>query len=194
MADMNDCVIELEDIRKVYRMGEVDVNALDGLSLRVQRGEVMSIMGPSGSGKSTLMNIIGCLDRPTSGTYQLDGKTVSQLADDALAEIRNRKVGFRLPEFQSAGAFHGDGERGTAAALSRASATAGASARREVLAAGRFGRPDGAPADGAFRTGSSNGWPSPARWSTTRRSSWRTNRPGTWTAGRARRFWISCST
>lgn len=80
-------------------MGLVDVNALCGVSFDIYRGEILSIMGPSGSGKSTLMNIIGCLDRPTSGEYYLDGSLVSNMGDDELAEIRNRKVGFIFQSF-----------------------------------------------------------------------------------------------
>ena len=92
-------VIEVHDITKVYQMGEVEVRALAGVSFNVQKGEVVSIMGPSGSGKSTLMNMLGCLDRPTSGEYYLDGELVSSLTDDQLAEIRNRKVGFVFQSF-----------------------------------------------------------------------------------------------
>ncbi len=96
---MSDAVIQAKNLTKVYKMGEVEVHALCGLSLEVQRGEMVAIMGPSGSGKSTLMNIIGCLDRPTSGEYILDGENVSTLKDDELAKIRNKKVGFVFQSF-----------------------------------------------------------------------------------------------
>lgn len=94
-----DNVIEAHDICKFYKMGEVEVQALRGVSFTIQRGEVIAIMGPSGSGKSTLMNTLGCLDRPTSGEYFLDGEPVASLNDDQLASIRNRKVGFVFQSF-----------------------------------------------------------------------------------------------
>jgi len=92
-------VIELRDICKVYEMGEVQVHALRGVSLQVSKGEIMTIMGPSGSGKSTMMNIIGCLDQPTSGSYFLEGQNVSHLHDDELAAIRNIRIGFVFQTF-----------------------------------------------------------------------------------------------
>ncbi|HEX7557456.1 MAG TPA: ABC transporter ATP-binding protein [Leptolinea sp.] len=96
---MTDHVINTNEITKIYQMGEVEVRALNGVSVNVDRGEIVAIMGPSGSGKSTLMNILGCLDRPTSGDYFLDGEKVSDLNDDQLALIRNRKVGFIFQSF-----------------------------------------------------------------------------------------------
>jgi putative ABC transport system ATP-binding protein len=92
-------MVELERITKVYRMGTIEVHALRGVSLTIPDGDLVAIMGPSGSGKSTLMNIIGCLDQPTSGMYRLDGKDVSKLSDDKLADIRNRKIGFVFQSF-----------------------------------------------------------------------------------------------
>ena len=100
---MSDWVIEAEGITKVYRMGDIEVHALRGVDVRIARGEIISIMGPSGSGKTTLMNILGCLDRPTSGSYCLDGSQVAELSDDQLAEIRNRKVGFVFQSFNLLG-------------------------------------------------------------------------------------------
>ena len=87
-------MIELENVTKIYNMGEVKVAALDNVSLCCEKGEMVSIMGPSGSGKSTMMNILGCLDRPTSGSYRLEGQDVASLKDNDLAVIRNNKLGF----------------------------------------------------------------------------------------------------
>ncbi|UCF26955.1 MAG: ABC transporter ATP-binding protein [Chloroflexota bacterium] len=96
---MSEYVVDAQDLTKVFTMGDVEVHALRGLSIQIERGEVVSIMGPSGSGKSTLMNILGCLDRPTSGEYCLDGESVANLKDEQLAEIRSRKVGFVFQSF-----------------------------------------------------------------------------------------------
>ncbi len=92
-------VIQIENVKKIYKMGEVEVPALNGVSFEVKTGEMVAITGPSGSGKSTLMNIIGCLDTPTSGTYILDGVDVSKLSDDEQANIRNKKIGFVFQTF-----------------------------------------------------------------------------------------------
>jgi ABC-type lipoprotein export system ATPase subunit len=92
-------LIRLEDIRKVYRLGEIDLPVLRGVSLSIERGELVALVGASGSGKSTLMNIVGCLDRPTSGKYFLNGREVSRLTNDQRATIRNRQIGFVFQNF-----------------------------------------------------------------------------------------------
>lgn len=92
-------LIDITDIKKYYKVGSVVVKALDGVSVQIQQNEYVAIMGPSGSGKSTLMNILGCLDTPTDGTYILNGTDVSKLEDDSLAEIRNKEIGFVFQTF-----------------------------------------------------------------------------------------------
>ena len=96
---MDEWVVDARDITKTYRMGEIDVHALGGVDIQIAESEVVAIMGPSGSGKSTLMNVLGCLDRPTSGTYILDNESIAKLNDDELSSIRNRKVGFVFQSF-----------------------------------------------------------------------------------------------
>jgi len=95
---MKECIV-IQDIVKTYQMGDSIVRALAGVNLTVEEGEFTAIMGPSGSGKSTLMNILGCLDRPTSGSYKLDGAEVATLGDDELAVTRNKKIGFVFQNF-----------------------------------------------------------------------------------------------
>ena len=92
-------LIQLTDVWKIYRLEETVVEAIRGVSLRIEQGEFVALMGPSGSGKSTLMNTLGCLDRPTSGSYLLDGREVATLSPDARAELRNRKIGFVFQNF-----------------------------------------------------------------------------------------------
>lgn len=92
-------MIKLENMSKIYKMGDVELKALDNVSLNIVPGEFVAIMGPSGSGKSTLMNMIGFLDVPTSGTYIIDGKNTEKLSDNELAEIRNDKIGFVFQSF-----------------------------------------------------------------------------------------------
>ena len=92
-------MIELENVTKIYRMGDIELRALNHVSLTIETGDLVAIMGPSGSGKSTMMNILGCLDIPTEGIYRLDGIDVTSLKDNQLAEIRNRKIGFVFQSF-----------------------------------------------------------------------------------------------
>src|SRR5579862_2872459 len=96
---MGDVVIEVRDVTKIYRLGDTTVHALRGVNLTIRRGEFVAIMGASGSGKSTLMNILGCLDKPTSGEYLLEGINVAQLGEPALARIRGRRIGFVFQTF-----------------------------------------------------------------------------------------------
>src|SRR5210317_1461431 len=92
--DNSDAVLSLQDVTRVYHMGSEQVHALAGVSLNIDRNEYVAIMGPSGSGKSTLMNIIGCLDVPTSGRYLLEGESISERSESELADLRNRQIGF----------------------------------------------------------------------------------------------------
>ncbi|MDX1682182.1 MAG: ABC transporter ATP-binding protein [Phycisphaeraceae bacterium] len=98
-APVADPVIELKDARKIYEMGAQQVHALDGVTISFAAGDFWAILGPSGSGKSTMLNLLGCLDRPTSGTYHLEGRLVSDLDDDALSDIRLRRIGFVFQSF-----------------------------------------------------------------------------------------------
>ena len=100
MAMMTDVVVELTDVRREYQTGEVPTVALAGVSLTVKRGEFVAIVGPSGSGKSTLMNLIGCLDRPTSGTVKISGKDIKSLDDNELTALRSKAIGFVFQQFQ----------------------------------------------------------------------------------------------
>ena len=154
-------VIVIKDMTKVYQMGVHEVRALNGVSVEIDAGEFVAIMGPSGSGKSTMMNMLGALDQPTSGTYLLDGIDISALSDDQLADIRNRKIGFvfqnfnllpRMPALQRWNCRSSMPPRGSV--TSAPSMPWNWSGWATVSTTGRA----------SCRAASSSVWPSPGRW------------------------------
>ena len=181
-------VIEVQDVERVYRLGEdVEVRALDGVSLRIARGEFVAIMGSSGSGKSTLMHILGCLDAPTAGRYLLDGVDVRDIAEDDLADLRNRKIGFVFQSFNLVARTTRAGQRRAAARLRRPRRAASAGRARPRRWPPWAWRTACTTCPPSSRAASSSAPPWRGRSSPTRRSSWPTSRPATSTRTRPRR-------
>jgi putative ABC transport system ATP-binding protein len=132
-SDERRSVIEFEDIRRTFAMGDQQVRAVDGVTLQVRSGEFVAVMGASGSGKSTLMNLLGCLDTPTSGVYRLSGREVSGLPDDALAEVRNTQIGFVFQTFNLLPRLTAQQNTELPLAYARVSSTERAQRSREML-------------------------------------------------------------
>ena len=173
--EKSDAVIRLTDIGKSYYIGKQEVPVLTKIDLTISKGEFVSIMGPSGAGKSTLMNILGCLDRPSRGSYKLDGEEVARLGDSALAYTRNRKIGFVFQSFNLLPKL---------------------SALDNVILPMIYGNVfKKERRERALRmldsAGSVSASPSPVRSSMTLPSSWRMSRQEIWTASRQRRSWRS---
>ncbi len=172
-------LIELDDVRKTYRSGSLRVTALDGITLTIDSGEYVAVMGPSGSGKSTLMHIVGCLDVPSSGGYRLAGEDVSAMTEAQLADVRNRRIGFVFQQFNLLATM--PAWRNVELPLSYAGA--GRAERRERAhrraGPGRPGRPGRSTGRVSCPAASSSGSPSPGRWSPSRTCCWPTSRPAT---------------
>ncbi len=183
---MNEWVIEAENLTKTYKMGSVEVHALCGLSVKIKRGEIVAIMGPSGSGKSTLMNILGCLDRPTSGEYILDGENVSILKDNQLASIRNRKVGFVFQSFNLLPRASALSNVELPLRYSNEKRDVRAIANKALEAVGLSDRIHHRPNE---LSGDNNkGWQLPAPWLMNPPSFWLTSPPETWIANLVKRL------
>ena len=176
---MTEAVIDATGLERRYRMGAETVHALRGVDLRIERGEYVAIMGASGSGKSTLMNILGCLDTPDAGHYVLNGQAVERMSDSRLAKLRNREIGFVFQTFNLL-------PRTTALGNVEAPLVYARACRAASAASARSGRSSAWVSASGCTTGrrrcpaaSASAWPSPALWSTSRRSCWPTSRPGT---------------
>ena len=194
-------LIELRNVYKIYGEGlESEVRALDGVSLDIEKGEFVAVVGQSGSGKSTMMNVLGCLDIPTRGTYRLDGVDVRELSDKELSRIRNKQIGFIFQQYnliQNLTVLEN-------VELPLLYAGVGAEERKEraVAALGRVGLADKpawvSPTGRSISlprcpAASSSVWPSPGPFPPIRPSSWRMSLPAHWIPGRATRCWASSS-
>ena len=185
-------LIELRDIYKIYHMGDTEVHASDGVSLKICKGEFVAIVGQSGSGKSTLMNIIGCLDVPTSGQYFLDGEDVSELTDDEQAEIRNKTLGFIFQQYNLIPKLNV--QENVELSLLYAGVPAEERAERaryQIARVGLAGKEKTCPA--SCPAASSSACRLHGRLRETLRSSWPTSRPARSTRAPAARCWISCA-
>ncbi len=185
-------LIEFDDVCKYYQMGDTTVKAVDHISMQINKGEFVAIVGQSGSGKSTCMNIIGCLDVPTSGTYRLNGRDVGSMSKNELAEIRNEMLGFIFQQYNllpKLSLMENVELPLIYAGLSRKEQQARA---RTAPWSGWALAKSCTTSPASSRAGSSSGCPSPGPWRGTPRSSWPTSPPAPWTAIPAARCWAFC--
>jgi putative ABC transport system ATP-binding protein len=161
---MKNAIIELRGIRKVYQMGDEQVEALRNIDLDIDRNEFLALMGPSGSGKSTLMNLIGCLDTPSSGSYMLNGKDVSSMNDNELAEVRNKEIGFVFQTFNLLPRISALDNVCHAPRLRRGFPYESRADRKRAADRCRVGGPDAPQTKRIERGDRGNGSPSPEHW------------------------------
>ena len=184
-------LIEFEDVCKYYRMGDTTVKAADHISMKIEKGEFVAIVGQSGSGKSTCMNIIGCLDVPTAGSYRLNGREVGNMSGNEQAEVRNEMLGFIFQQYNLLPKLNL--LENVEVPLIYAGVPRAERRRRAREALEQVGLGDRKTSPASFPAASSSASPLPGRWPGTRRSFWPTSPPVRWTATPAARCWECCS-